>query len=206
MHGALTRVRRRCSVVFPEGGTGYFQANLNGSRVDLEKYAEVVPNVDGGVPAVTPCTDPAFIAGSQLKTLSCAARDNKVYVLLNMADLQPCSPGSGAGTPQGVCPDDGMYLYVCAMCTAAGCRVNDGACAATSFRYDASEVFSPTGQVRWRGCGEARVDLTCFRADHHEVLEVQLVQWRFPFQSTGSPETHNIQHHLWSALWNVHLL
>ena len=181
-------------VVFAEGGTGYFWANLNGTRASMALYCETVPAVKDGAPVITPCTDPSYKGNGQLKQLSCAAQKGGITTVVNMCDLQPCTPGSGAGTAQGVCPSDGMYLY------------------------DTTVVFSETGQVRRRvnavvvGCRVGPVRLTarrlCVRASaaFGEVLEVQPVLGRLPVQPVERPCTHHLQVFLWRPLRLLYLL
>ena len=59
-----------------------------------------------------PCSDPPAAAAADpdphavQRALSCIARDNRLFVVANVATLQPCDAAADAA-----CPDDGRYQY-----------------------------------------------------------------------------------------------
>ena len=95
-------------IVYPEDGL--FVAE---DKQDALNYAEHIPNPED---AVVPCTDARYDAGGELaspgilKTLSCLAKDNNLYLVANIADLVPCDASKDA-SKDAKCPKEGHYLY-----------------------------------------------------------------------------------------------
>ncbi|KAK7112034.1 pantetheinase-like [Littorina saxatilis] len=87
-------------IVFPEDGLyGYML-----SRSVIRTYLEPIPD-PLTITSWVPCTDPGRVSPSDvLQYLSCMARNNSMYVVANMGDIQPCTD-----TKQ--CPPDGHYQY-----------------------------------------------------------------------------------------------
>ncbi|XP_071357272.1 biotinidase-like [Trachinotus anak] len=87
-------------LVFPEYGLQGF----NFSRSSISGYLETIP--DPQQESWNPCTEPERYNNTEvLQRLSCMARRYKLYVVANMADLQPCPLNSSN------CPSDGHWQF-----------------------------------------------------------------------------------------------
>ncbi|XP_061738796.1 biotinidase [Nerophis ophidion] len=90
-------------VVFPEDGLQGF----NFSRSSISGYLETVP--DPREEKWNPCTEPRRFNNTEvLQQLSCMARRHNLYVVANMADLQPCPLRTD---PASSCPPDGRWQF-----------------------------------------------------------------------------------------------
>ncbi|XP_061884801.1 biotinidase-like [Entelurus aequoreus] len=90
-------------VVFPEDGLQGF----NFSRSSISGYLETVP--DPREEKWNPCTEPSRFNNTEvLQQLSCMARRHNLYVVANMADLQPCPLRTD---PASSCPPDGRWQF-----------------------------------------------------------------------------------------------
>lgn len=104
-------------IAFSEYGILSYSAN----RSEVRKYAEHVPDpIEGNF---NPCDETSMFKGSLvLVTLSCMAKEHRIYVVGNMIDQQPCDAAfqtcdldniencdSGSARPK--CPEDGAFLY-----------------------------------------------------------------------------------------------
>ncbi|TDH04266.1 hypothetical protein EPR50_G00150090 [Perca flavescens] len=90
-------------LVFPEDGLHGF----NFSRSSISGYLETIP--DPQQESWNPCTEPGKYNNTEvLQRLSCMARRNKLYLVANMADLQPCPLKTD---PTSSCPSDGRWLF-----------------------------------------------------------------------------------------------
>lgn len=88
-------------IVFPEDGLNGF----NFSRSSIIGYLETIP--DPQRENWNPCAEPERHANTEvLQRLSCMARRHRLYLVANMADLQPCSPPSTLS-----CPSDGRWQF-----------------------------------------------------------------------------------------------
>lgn len=83
-------------IVFPE-----FGLFPHDTRTAMKPYHEYVP--DPSQACYNPCNNPSEYNRTILHTLSCLAKNNSIYLVANMADIQPCT-----GTH---CRDDGVYQY-----------------------------------------------------------------------------------------------
>ncbi|XP_076751476.1 vanin-like protein 1 [Xylocopa sonorina] len=73
-------------IVFPEDGL----TSLNmPERSRMDAWTTVVPPV---LDEYTPCTGNAVNVSETLKTLSCAALQNRIYVVINIAEKEICEP------------------------------------------------------------------------------------------------------------------
>ncbi|XP_074468919.1 biotinidase-like [Sebastes fasciatus] len=90
-------------LVFPEDGLqGY-----NFSRSSISGYLETVP--DPQQESWNPCTEPDKHNNTEvLQRLSCMARRYNLYLVANMADLQPCPLKTD---PSSSCPSDGRWQF-----------------------------------------------------------------------------------------------
>lgn len=109
-------------IVFPEDGLQGF----NFSRTSIGAYLETVP--DPEQESWNPCLEPlrhnntevgvlGLLQASEtliqmclaqvLQQLSCMARRNDLYLVANMADLQPCSTSAAPSS----CPSDGRWQF-----------------------------------------------------------------------------------------------
>ncbi|XP_042363156.1 biotinidase [Plectropomus leopardus] len=90
-------------LVFPEDGIQGF----NFSRSSISGYLETIP--DPQHESWNPCTEPSKYNNTEvLQRLSCMARRHNLYVVANMADLQPCPLKSD---PSSSCPPDGRWQF-----------------------------------------------------------------------------------------------
>ncbi|XP_074468917.1 biotinidase-like [Sebastes fasciatus] len=90
-------------LVFPEDGLQGF----NFSRLSISGYLETVP--DPQQESWNPCTEPDKHNNTEvLQRLSCMARRYNLYLVANMADLQPCPLKTD---PSSSCPSDGRWQF-----------------------------------------------------------------------------------------------
>ncbi|KAM8884284.1 biotinidase isoform 2-T2 [Synchiropus picturatus] len=90
-------------LVFPEDGLQGFKF----SRSSISSYLESIP--DPQQETWNPCTEPGRHDGTEvLQRLSCMARRNGIYLVANMADVQPCPLPSDPSAP---CPPDGHWQF-----------------------------------------------------------------------------------------------
>ncbi|XP_058474290.1 biotinidase [Solea solea] len=90
-------------LVFPEDGLHGF----NFSRSSISGYLETIP--DPQQEKWNPCTEPGRYNNTEvLQRLSCMARQYNLYLVANMADLQPCPLQS---SPSSSCPPDGHWQF-----------------------------------------------------------------------------------------------
>ncbi|XP_054619310.1 biotinidase [Dunckerocampus dactyliophorus] len=90
-------------LVFPEGGLHGF----NFSRSSISGYLETIP--DPQEEHWNPCTEHGRFNNTEvLQQLSCMARRHNLYVVANMADLQPCPLKTD---PASSCPSDGHWQF-----------------------------------------------------------------------------------------------
>ncbi|KAK2921189.1 hypothetical protein Q8A73_000674 [Channa argus] len=89
-------------LVFPEDGL----QGINFSRSSISGYLETIP--DPQQESWNPCTEPEKYNNTEvLQRLSCVARRNNLYLVANMADLQPCP----LKTNHTSCPSDGNWQF-----------------------------------------------------------------------------------------------
>ncbi|XP_029023049.2 biotinidase [Betta splendens] len=99
---ALAAEQNAQILVFPEDGL----QGINFSRSSIYSYLETIP--DPQQDTWNPCTEPDKHNNTEvLQRLSCIARRHNLYVVANMADLQPCSPGNEPAS----CPPDGRWQF-----------------------------------------------------------------------------------------------
>ncbi|XP_061598652.1 biotinidase [Cololabis saira] len=90
-------------LVFPEDGIHGF----NFTRLSISGYLESVP--DPQQETWNPCTDPHRYNNTEvLQRLSCMARRYNLYLVANMAALQPCLQRTD---PSSSCPPDGRWQF-----------------------------------------------------------------------------------------------
>ncbi|KYQ54958.1 Vanin-like protein 1 [Trachymyrmex zeteki] len=84
-------------IVFPEAGL----TTINfPEREKLEDWTTIVPNASSNY---TPCSQDTVKVSEALRKISCAAKSNKIYVVINIAEKAPCYD-----VP---CPKDKMFYY-----------------------------------------------------------------------------------------------
>ncbi|XP_046383173.1 vanin-like protein 3 [Ischnura elegans] len=92
-------------VVFPE--YGLTQLAASSSRNLAIQFAQSVPTPPApGTPssaAQVPCLLPN--SSMAIRRLSCSARENQIYVVVNLLEIAPCSITDHA------CPEDGFFIY-----------------------------------------------------------------------------------------------
>ncbi|CAK6949595.1 biotinidase [Scomber scombrus] len=90
-------------LVFPEDGLQGF----NFTRRSISSYLETIP--DPQQESWNPCTEPGRYNNTEvLQRLSCMARRYSLYLVANMADLQPCPLKTD---PSSSCPSDGHWQF-----------------------------------------------------------------------------------------------
>ncbi|XP_038581399.1 uncharacterized protein LOC119907789 [Micropterus salmoides] len=91
-------------LVFPEDGLqGY-----NFNRSSISGYLETIP--DPQQESWNPCTEPDKHNNTEiLRRLSCMARHNNLYLVANVADLQPCPLKTDSSSSS--CPSDGRWQF-----------------------------------------------------------------------------------------------
>ncbi|KAK3092723.1 hypothetical protein FSP39_006538, partial [Pinctada imbricata] len=83
-------------IVFPEDGIYGPGFSWSG----LTPYLEYIP--DPNTVSWVPCTDPGKYGDSFVQEyLSCLARNNSMYLVANMGDIQPCDKTDGEACPKG---------------------------------------------------------------------------------------------------------
>ncbi|KAM4539942.1 biotinidase [Odontesthes bonariensis] len=90
-------------LVFPEDGIHGF----NYTRSSISGYLETIP--DPQEERWNPCAEPDRYSNTEvLQRLSCMARRHNLYLVANMADLQPCPLKTDPSSP---CPSDGRWQF-----------------------------------------------------------------------------------------------
>ncbi|GAM19788.1 hypothetical protein SAMD00019534_029630, partial [Acytostelium subglobosum LB1] len=90
-------------IIFPE--YGILGVNFD-TRDTVYPYLENIPDPTQSLFPIIPCGDSDFDDRVVLQTLSCMAIKNKIYVVADMGDVQPCTNET---TPD--CPSDGRFQY-----------------------------------------------------------------------------------------------
>ncbi|XP_061163464.1 pantetheinase-like [Saccostrea echinata] len=87
-------------IVFPEDGLTY----LGHSRKSIQPYLEYIP--DPNRELWNPCENPKKYPNTEVQhTLSCLAKNNSLYIVANMGDIQPCDAANDT------CPPDHHYQF-----------------------------------------------------------------------------------------------
>ncbi|XP_028256495.1 biotinidase [Parambassis ranga] len=90
-------------LVFPEDGIHGF----NYTRSSISSYLEIIP--DPRQESWNPCTEPGRYNNTEvLQRLSCMARRYDLYLVANMAGMQPCPLSTDPSAP---CPSDGRWQF-----------------------------------------------------------------------------------------------
>lgn len=84
-------------IVFPEDGLTTVHLP---EREQMGDWTTVIPSASYNY---TPCSQDTVEVSETLKKISCAARDNEIYVVINIAEKAPCTD-----VP---CPRDKMFYY-----------------------------------------------------------------------------------------------
>ncbi|XP_029156556.1 vanin-like protein 1 [Nylanderia fulva] len=84
-------------IVFPEDGLT--TTNLP-EREEMENWTTIIPAASENY---TPCINSTFEVSDTLRKISCAARGNEIYVVINIAEKLPCT--------ENVCPKDKIFYY-----------------------------------------------------------------------------------------------
>lgn len=84
-------------IVFPEDG---LTTTTLPKREEMEDWTTIIPDASENF---IPCTNNTIKVSEALKKISCAARDNKIYVVINIAEKLPCTGN--------VCPKDKIFYY-----------------------------------------------------------------------------------------------
>ncbi|XP_011255058.1 vanin-like protein 1 [Camponotus floridanus] len=85
-------------IVFPEDGLTTVQVSRK-ERKEMQDWTTTIPAASFNY---TPCTDNTEVSDA-LRKISCAARDNNIYVVINIAEKLPCTGNA--------CPTDKMFYY-----------------------------------------------------------------------------------------------
>ncbi|XP_014768680.1 pantetheinase [Octopus bimaculoides] len=91
-------------LVFPENGL--IAHLMNYSRTDIENFLDIIPQPNKVRPWI-PCDEPDLYPRTQIQeAISCIAKENKIYLVVNVGDMQLCNH-----TEDSNCPSDGRYQY-----------------------------------------------------------------------------------------------
>lgn len=85
-------------IVFPEDGLTTYHLP---ERSKLDSWTTVIPAPTN---KYTPCSENMTGVSEALKNISCAAKKNKIYVVVNLPEKLPC-------TGDGDCPKDNIFYY-----------------------------------------------------------------------------------------------
>ncbi|XP_061163359.1 pantetheinase-like [Saccostrea echinata] len=86
-------------IVFPEDGLTY----MGHTRKSIRPYLEYIP--DPKREQWNPCENPQKYPNTEVQhTLSCLAKNNSLYIVANMGDIQPCASND-------TCPPDHHYQF-----------------------------------------------------------------------------------------------
>ncbi|XP_029667481.1 vanin-like protein 2 isoform X1 [Formica exsecta] len=96
-HIKTARVHNADIIVFPEDGLTTVKFP---KREEMQNWTTIIPSASFNY---TPCTDSTIEVSETLKKISCAARNNTIYVVINIAEKLPCI--------EDVCPKDKMFYY-----------------------------------------------------------------------------------------------
>ncbi|XP_029652967.1 pantetheinase [Octopus sinensis] len=91
-------------LVFPENG---LIAHLDGvTRLGIRNFLDLIPEPNKEKPWI-PCDEPYLYPRTEIQqVISCIAKKNKIYLVVNVGDIQPCNRTDDAN-----CPYDGRYQY-----------------------------------------------------------------------------------------------
>lgn len=84
-------------IVFPEDGLTTVKLP---EREKMQDWTTIIPAASFNY---TPCIDSTVKVSETLRKISCAARDHKIYVVINIAEKVPCT--------EDVCPKDKIFYY-----------------------------------------------------------------------------------------------
>jgi len=114
-------------IAFPEGGLGYFEADeLSNTNSTLTRQAllpfctQLTLAYPVSTSAPNPCLSPSSFPApaNQLQTLSCLARQYQTTLVVNVCQVEMCTPGTPASAfsspfnfARTACPADGHYYW-----------------------------------------------------------------------------------------------
>lgn len=84
-------------IVFPESGLTTVHMP---ERKEIEPWTTLIPAEEN---KYIPCSDTSIEVSETLRKISCAAKENRIYVVINIAEKLPCISGT--------CPQDKMFYY-----------------------------------------------------------------------------------------------
>ncbi|XP_011165400.1 vanin-like protein 1 [Solenopsis invicta] len=84
-------------IVFPEDG---LTTTTFPERAEMGDWTTIIPSTSENY---TPCTQDTIKVSETLKKISCAARNNEIYVVLNIAEKEACTAEP--------CPNDKVFYY-----------------------------------------------------------------------------------------------
>ncbi|EZA57014.1 vanin-like protein 1 [Ooceraea biroi] len=84
-------------IVFPEDGLTTVHLP---KREKMQDWATIIPDASDNY---TPCTQSTIEVSETLKRISCAAKENRIYVVINIAEKLPCTDAG--------CAEDKMFYY-----------------------------------------------------------------------------------------------
>ncbi|KAL2712556.1 vanin-like protein 1 [Vespula squamosa] len=84
-------------IVFPEDGITSYNLPM---KNEMDPWATVIPSAKA---KYTPCTTNANDISETLKNISCAAKNNSIYVVVNIAEKEVCTKNG--------CPEKRTYYY-----------------------------------------------------------------------------------------------
>ncbi|KAL6443277.1 hypothetical protein ACFW04_002879 [Cataglyphis niger] len=96
-HIKTAKAKNADIIVFPEDGLTTVKLP---EREEMQAWTTIIPDASFNY---TPCIDNNIEVSETLKKISCAARNNTIYVVINIAEKLPCTGDK--------CPKDKMFYY-----------------------------------------------------------------------------------------------
>ncbi|XP_029653108.1 pantetheinase-like [Octopus sinensis] len=91
-------------LVFPENGLIAHLDNI--TRLSIRSFLDLIPEPNKEKPWI-PCNEPYLYPRTEIQqVISCIAKINRIYLVVNVGDIQPCNRLEDAD-----CPKDGLYQY-----------------------------------------------------------------------------------------------
>lgn len=91
-------------LVFPENGLIARFSHV--TRLGIKNFLDIIPEPNKEKPWI-PCDEPDLYPRTEIQeAISCIAKKNKIYLVVNVGDMQPCN-----FTEDARCPYDGHYQF-----------------------------------------------------------------------------------------------
>ncbi|XP_048505970.1 vanin-like protein 1 isoform X2 [Athalia rosae] len=91
-------------IVFPENGLAPGLPNYQTNRTHFLSYSSTIPDANTD----TPCTNDSTLVSPAIRLMSCTARSQSMYLMVNVVEMEDCT---ATGTKFRPCPNDGYFFY-----------------------------------------------------------------------------------------------